>query len=92
VRHLHNVEDDTNRPVVYFFVVSLAFDDLWRDVIGSAARSRGKFALNKTRQTEVSNFDGRVGVRRLIQEILGLQVTVDDAERGSSGWRRQLDG
>lgn len=58
----HDVEDDANTPVVDCFVITIAMDNLWRNVAWCTAHRRHILVANETRQTEVRDFNHRTRV------------------------------
>jgi hypothetical protein len=54
---LQNIENDSNTPVVDFFSIAFSFDDFWSNVARCSTGSGGKFSLDESSKTKVSDLD-----------------------------------
>mmetsp|Transcript_29632 Transcript_29632/g.79541 ORF Transcript_29632/g.79541 Transcript_29632/m.79541 type:complete len:253 (-) Transcript_29632:342-1100(-) len=74
-----DVEDDPHRPAVHLHAEALVLQDLGRYVAGCAAGClHDGVAAHHLGQAEVGELDGRVGVRRGVEDVFGLEVAVAD--------------
>ncbi len=77
--------EHSERPEVDRSVVALVQDDLWRDVLWSAAEGPGLAALwDALGEAKVHHLDEALRVQ---QQVLGLQIAVDDATAMQVVWK-----
>ena len=54
---LQNIENDSDTPVVDFLAVAFTLDDFGSDIAWSTTGSGGKFTLNESGKTKVSDLN-----------------------------------